>query len=351
MSARLRFGIMSTGNIAQQFAQGLAGSQRSVGAAVGSRNEASAKDFASRYAIPRAHGSYEALLADDEVDAIYLALPNSMHHEWTLKALAAGKHVLCEKPLANDAAQAQGMFDAARKHGRLLVEAFMYRSHPLTTAWRDAIARGDIGQVRDIRASFCYFAAKPQGNIRFDAGLHGGALMDVGCYCVNFARLVAGAEPVKMHAVGKLHETGVDELTSATLLFPGGVTASFTCGMRLHADNAAMICGDAGYLKIPVPWKPPVKGAEYLLKRSTPPRMDQLAGAGQVNTGGGGGADGKPVADGPVRVDSPGPLYGLEADAFAAAALDGAIPAITEADTMGNMRVLDELRRQVGLAY
>ncbi len=344
MPQPLRFGIMSTGNIAQQFAQGLATADRSVAAAVGSRNEQHAKDFAQRFNIARAHGSYEALLADDDIDAVYLALPNSMHHEWTLKALEAGKHVLCEKPLASNLAQARAMFDAARQHNRLLVEAFMYRVHPLTHAWQAAVLRGDIGKVRDIRTSFCYFSAKPQGNIRFDASLHGGALMDVGCYCINFARFVAGAEPLAVHAVGKLHDSGVDELTSATMLFPGGVTASFTCGMRLHADNTAMICGDEGYLRIPIPWKPPTKGAEFTVKQSTPPRMDQLAAAKS-------GSAGDKPSDSPQRVDSPGSLYGMEADAFAAAALDGVPPAITAADTLGNMAVLDEVRRQLGLSF
>jgi D-xylose 1-dehydrogenase (NADP+, D-xylono-1,5-lactone-forming) len=335
MGERLGFGILGTGNIAQQFARGVAGSSRCVVTAVGSRRGGSAGAFARRFHVDAAHGSYDALLADGSVDAVYVSLPNSMHHQWTVKALAAGKHVLCEKPIAGDAGQAAEMFDAAKKHGRLLVEAFMYRSHPLTKAVLAEVRGGAVGGVRLVRTSFCYSTNKVEGNVRFDPALSGGALMDIGCYCVDFARLVTGAEPGVIQCVGREHATGVDEYACGTLGYAGGVLSAFSCGMTVQTDNAALICGDKGYIRVPVPWKPAERGAVYEVCAMTPPRQD----------GGSAKRPGRRV----VEVDAGGTLYGLEADAFAAAALDGAAPAMTAGESLSNMRVLDELRRQVGL--
>ena len=269
---------------------------------------------------------------------MYLALPNALHHEWTLKALKAGKHVLCEKPLANDAAQAQEMFTAARKAKLVLAEAFMYRSHPLTKAWLAALRGGAIGKVKFIRTNFTFYVSRTEGNIRFSTALAGGALMDVGCYCINLARLVAQAEPLSIQATAVKHSSGVDELTAATLTFPEGLVATFVCGMRAQADNTAMICGDQGYLLIPVPWKPPVQKAEFTLAHSTPPRMEAEAAKG-------------PPPRHTFQVDAPLPLYALEADEFAATVLEGAAPAVRPEDSLGNMRTLDAIRSQIGLVF
>ncbi|MEX0774425.1 MAG: Gfo/Idh/MocA family oxidoreductase [Phycisphaeraceae bacterium] len=340
MTQTLRWGILSTGNIARQFADGVAQARRGVVHAVGSRSAESAAAFAQPRGIPHALGSYDELIDHPDINAVYIGLPNSMHHEWAIRALRAGKHVLCEKPLASNAQQAAQMFEEARRADRLLVEAFMYRSHPLTAAWLARIRAGDIGKVRLLRASFCFFTGKPQGNIRFDAGLHGGALMDVGCYCVNLARLVANAEPVAVHAQAVWHESGVDELTVGSLTFADGMIASFTCGMRVQADNTASICGEGGYIEIPVPWKPPMTEARYVIRHATPPRMD-----GSV----------KPLLPRAPQqeqtVSAEGSLYGLEADAFAQAVFGERLPEVSEADTLSNMRVLDELRRQIGLRF
>lgn len=337
MTSPLRWGILGTGNIARQFAAGLATSTRTTIAAVASRRADAAASFAASHRIPAAYASYAELLADRSVDAVYVSLPNSMHHEWTIAALRAGKHVLCEKPIAANAAQAEEMFDAAGRAGRVLVEAFMYRSHPLTHAVVDAVRGGEIGRLQLIRTSFCFRTTRIEGNIRFDAALAGGSLMDVGCYCLNFSRLFAGAEPLRAHAVGTLHERGVDESAAGVLAFPGGVAASFTCGMSLHADNTACLCGTDGFIEIPVPWKPPREGAEYRVVRGAPPLMDGPAKA----------------PAGPLRqvrrVDAGKELYALEADDFAAAAFDGVPPRLDRADSVGNMRLLDELRRQIGV--
>jgi len=338
-SRTLNWGILGTGNIANQFAAGVqAGGKRSRIAAVASRTEACARAFAEKHQVSAAFGSYEAMLASDDIDAVYVSLPNAMHHSWTLASLDAGKHVLCEKPFALDAAQAEAMFDRAVAKGLLVVEAFMYVSHPLTAAVQKALAAGAIGELQLIRTSFSYRTRKIAGNVRFDRPLGGGALMDIGCYCIHFARRFAGAEPTEIQTIGRMHAAGVDELLAAQMRFPSGVLATFTCGMSAQANNAAMLSGSDGFIESPVPWKPPVNNAAYHIRRMTPPRMDKSA------------APSPPDAE-TVTVNADRPLYALEADEFAAAALDGQRPAITREDTMGNMRVLDVMRSQIGLAF
>jgi xylose dehydrogenase (NAD/NADP) len=333
---RLTWGILGTGNIARQFATGVHASRRGKLIAVGSRTLEKAQAFGQAHHIPAALGSYQAILDDPTVQAVYNSLPNNLHHEWTIKALRAGKHVLCEKPFAINMAQAEEMFDVAHQQGKVLMEAFMYRTHPLTHAVQKAIRSGAIGEVRLIRTSFCFKVSKWQGNIRFNPDLAGGVIMDVGCYCVNFSRLFAGDEPNQIHVVHHRHESGIDDLAAGTLVFPSGAIAVFSCGMSAHADNTASICGSEGYIEIPVPWKPPASGATYTIARSTPPKMENPT----IKTP-------PPRETRTITVD--GDLYGLEADAFAATVQDGTPPAVSREDTLGNQRVMDELRRQMSL--
>jgi predicted dehydrogenase len=338
MSRPLRWAILGTGNIAKQFAAGLAASESSTLTTVGSRNRESAEAFVKTVRAQSFVGSYDDALRHSDVDAVYISLPNSMHHEWTIHALRAGKHVLCEKPFATNARQAEEMFDVARAAGRLAVEAFMYRSHPQTITALDAIRGGAIGEVRLVRTSFCFRTIKVDGNIRFDPALAGGSVMDVGCYCVSFSRLIAGAEPSSIAVTGHIHPRGVDDLAAGILQFPNGVIASFTCGMIAQADNAAHVCGSEGYVEIPVPWKPAVEGSRFSVVRQTPPIMD-----------------GNPRPTSPPRqsIEVPGGrnLYAYEADDFAAAVAGRIPPAVSPSETIGNMRVLDEIRRQLGLGY
>ena len=329
----LHWGILATGNIAHQFADGLADSTRTCISAVGSRKQQAADAFAQRYSVPHSYGSYDALLADGTVDAIYLSLPNSMHHEWTIKSLRAGKHVLCEKPLSASVVHAEEMFNVAAKEGQLLVEAFMYRSHPATHALLEEINSGAIGQLRLIRTSFCYRTRVIENNVRFNATLDGGALMDVGCYCINFSRLFAGSEPIDVNCAGKIHERGVDEYAAGTMGFANGIIATFVCGMTVQTQNAAWLCGDEGYIEVPVPWKPP-KQAQFTVASMQPPQQD-------------GGVSG-PKPRRIVHVNAEKSLYAMEADDFAASVLDGVAPAISRDDTIGNMRVLEQLREGVG---
>lgn len=342
---QLNFGILSTGNIATQFAKGVrAGGERSTLAAVASRSQGSADAFAATHNIPTAHGCYDALLADPAVDAVYNALPNSLHKQWTIKALAAGKHVLCEKPLAMDQDEAVEMFAAAKRYNRVLIEAFMYRCSPQTRDVIAAVRDGLIGQVKLVRTTFCYRTTRIAGNVRFDPALGGGALMDIGCYCVDLARLVLGNEPTAMHATGRMHEStsggGVDIAASGVLDFPGGAQATFTCGMDVQASNLAQICGTQGYIEVPVPWKPPEGEATWSIHRMARPKQDAPGNKPAPGPGG------EPTRE--TRTSNAGgPLYALEADAFARSVLDGEEPFMTEQDSLGNARVLDELKRQV----
>ncbi|MGH7192223.1 MAG: Gfo/Idh/MocA family protein, partial [Candidatus Saccharimonadales bacterium] len=276
MGTKLRWGILGTGNIARQFAAGVAASHRGTLAAVGSRDSTSAGSFARAFEIPQAFGSYDPLVQCRDVDVVYVALPNSLHHRWTIAALRAGKHVLCEKPIASNAAEASEMFDVARQAGRVLMEAFMYRSHPQTLAVLDAVRAGSIGELKLIRTSFCYRTKRIDGNIRFSRELAGGGLMDVGCYCINFSRLFARSEPTRVEVIGNVHETGVDHLVAGTLAFANGIVAGFTCGTTVQADNTAYLCGSEGFIEIPVPWKPPKENATFTIARATPPRMDAV---------------------------------------------------------------------------
>lgn len=335
MTRRLRWGILGTGNIARQFAAGIASHERSELAAVGSRSLDTAEAFARQFGVAQAYGAYDTVLRDRQVDAVYISLPNSLHHPWTLRAVRAGKHVLCEKPIAATAEQAEEMFHVAQAEGRVLAEAFMYRSHPLTHAVLKAVHGGEIGSLRLIRTSFCFRITRVEGNIRFDPRLAGGALMDIGCYCLNFSRLFAGAEPERFDVIGSLHPSGVDEMAAGVLHFPGGVIASFTCGMGVQADNTAYLCGKEGYIEIPIPWKPPREDAQYTVAHSTPPRMDTAAPVQKPRD--------------TRRVSAPLELYGLEAEDFAASALDGAPVRVTPQDSIGNMRLLDAMRLKLGV--
>lgn len=333
-----RFGILGTGNIARQFATGVAVSRRGTVSAVGSRSPEKAQAFAIQFQIAQSYGDYASVLSDPNVDGVYISLPNTMHHEWTLKALAAGKHVLCEKPLAVNSDEAQEMFAAAKKYGRVLIEAFMYRAHPQTQRAIDIIRAGELGEVKLIRTSFCYRTRKIDGNIRFDPQLAGGALMDIGCYCTDFARLITGEEPVDVYAVATKHATGVDESVAGLLRFPSGIAAQFSCGMSTQADNSAMVCGDEGYLVIPIPWKPPAGKGQLTIARSIPPKQDASVSAGNLP---------------PARtesIDDPRDVYGVEADAFIGCALGEIAPFMTESDSLSNIRTIERIRLAAALA-
>jgi D-xylose 1-dehydrogenase (NADP+, D-xylono-1,5-lactone-forming) len=247
----LRWGILSTANITKKLL-GSGHDQQFV--AVGSRDLARAQAFASEHGLARAHGSYEELLADPEVDAIYNPLPNALHVEWSIKALEAGKHVLCEKPMSRHPDEVERAFDVAEREGRVLEEAFMWRHHPQLARARELIAAGDVGELRIIRAAFAFNAGNPD-DIRLQADLEGGGLMDVGCYCVSGCRALASAEPVRGYAeYVPGGNGGVDVALAATLRFPGDVVAHFDCGLSYVGGGQLEAVGSEGSIFLADPW-------------------------------------------------------------------------------------------------
>ena len=250
------WGILGTGRIARKFASAVAASASEQVAAVASRDATKAELFANEFSLTRAYGSYEALLADPEVACIYNALPNALHAEWSIAAVKAGKHVLCEKPIASSAAEAVSMFAAAREQGVGLMEAFMYRFHPQTQLVQQLLASGAIGELRLVQSGFSFSVADPQ-NVRLSAELAGGGLMDVGCYPVNFVRMVLGQAPVRVGALANWSPSGVDISMAATLEYPAGLLATITCGLVAARHQFARIVGSQGFIEVDEPFTLP----------------------------------------------------------------------------------------------
>ena len=249
-SPPLGLGILGTGYIGAQFAAGVADSPAVRVTAVASRTEASASAFARRFDLAQAHASYEALLEDPAVDAVYIGLPNSLHAEWTLRAAACGKHVLCEKPLATGRVEAAAMFAAARRGGVVLLEAFPYCFQPQTIESLRRIHAGELGSIRVVQASLGFSVTKPD-SIRLNRDLAGGALLDAGCYPVSFARLVHGARPIDVDATSQWGPTGVDLTTVATLRYPGGGVAQIACSIVTSLYREAVVLGSDGVIETP----------------------------------------------------------------------------------------------------
>jgi D-xylose 1-dehydrogenase (NADP+, D-xylono-1,5-lactone-forming) len=248
----VRWGFLSTANINAKLLAGAAQSDRVQVVAVASRDAARAEAYATQHGIERAHGSYEALLDDPEVDAVYISLPNSMHVDWSVRALEAGKNVLCEKPLSRHPDEVERAFDAADRAGRLLMEAFMYRHNPQTRRLQDLVGEGAIGRLRLIRAAFS-FPLADSPDVRLDPALDGGGLMDVGCYCVSGARLLAG-EPVQVYAEQVAATTGVDDVFTGSMRFSGDVLAEIDCGLALPMRDELEAIGEKGSIFLDDPW-------------------------------------------------------------------------------------------------
>lgn len=263
----LRIGILGTARIARAFCQGVAGSSHVTVVAVASREVARAQAFARELGIPRHHASYGALLADREVDAVYNPLPNSLHVDWSIQALRAGRHVLCEKPLAPSVREARAMFAAAHAHGVYLAEAYPFRSQPQTLKLHELIGGGAIGRPRFIQAHFS-FTLDAARDIRLDPRLAGGSLMDLGCYCVCLIRMISMQRPARVSAVAQFDAGGVDRAMSATLEFADGLLAQFAVGFDAALERQARIVGSEGVIQTSFFNHPPKSGpAELLIKR------------------------------------------------------------------------------------
>ena len=248
----LRLGLLSTARINGAVLAAAATSDAVEVVAVASRDADRARDYAREHGIARAHGSYDALLGDPEVDAVYVSLPNALHVPWSVRALAAGKHVLCEKPLARRAGDASAAFDAAERAGRLLMEAFMWRHHPQVGLLTGLLEDGAVGELRLVRSSFS-FSLTELANVRLRPELDGGALLDVGCYCVHGSRLLAG-EPESVFCEAVRAPTGVDVRVAATMRFPGEVLAHFHAALDLPRRSVLEAVGSEGAIVLTDPW-------------------------------------------------------------------------------------------------
>jgi predicted dehydrogenase len=248
----VKWGILSTADINRRVLPGATSSPQVELVAVGSRDQGKADAFAKQWEIPRAYGSYEALLEDPEIEAVYIPLPNTLHVEWSIKALEAGKHVLCEKPFDRSPENVARAFDASERTGTLLTEAFMYRHSPQTKKLEELVAGGAIGELRLIRSCFSY-SLYDTDNIRLRTEVEGGALMDVGCYCVSGSRLLAG-EPDRVQAQAWYGPTGTDWVFTGVLHFPNDVLATFDCGTALPNRDELEAIGSEGSLFVDDPW-------------------------------------------------------------------------------------------------
>ena len=247
------WGIISTADINRKVIPGAKASPEVDLVAVASRDQGRADEYAREWGIERAYGSYEALLADPDIEAVYISLPNNMHCEWSIKSVEAGKHVLCEKPMSWTPSEVEAAFDAAERADRLLSEAFMYRHNPQTARLRQLLADGAIGDVRLVRSAFS-FALYDFDNIRLRTDVDGGALMDVGCYCTSVSRVSAGAEPISAYGQAWIGETGTDWIFTGSLRFPDDVLAIFHCGTALPDRDELEVFGSEGSIFLDDPY-------------------------------------------------------------------------------------------------
>jgi predicted dehydrogenase len=321
--APVRWGVIGTANIGlQKVIPAMQRAELCSIDAIASRDGATAESAATALAIPRWYASYEELLDDPELEAVYIPLPNHLHAEWAVAAAEAGKHVLCEKPLAMDAAQARSMIDAVQATGMLLMEAFMYRHHPLWQRVRELVDGGVIGELRSIQAVFSYYNVDP-ANIRNIAAYGGGALMDIGCYPINVARMLYGTEPDVVSArVVRDPGFGIDVLTTAVLDF-GGRHAGFTCSTQLESDQRVLLLGTSGRLVVEIPFNIPPDRPTRLIRYW--------------------GGDPPVTPESEVYEFAPADQYGIQGDAFSRAVRSGGPVPVPPEDAIGTLDVIHRI--------
>jgi D-xylose 1-dehydrogenase (NADP+, D-xylono-1,5-lactone-forming) len=318
----IRWGLLSTARINRLILEAAAETDEADVVAVASRDAGRAETYASEHGIPKAYGSYQALLEDPDVEAVYISLPNALHVEWTLRALKAGKHVLCEKPFSRRPEDVERAFDLADSNELVLSEAFMWRHHPQTKKLAALTAEGAIGRLRLVRAAFGFQLASVHGpdDTRFSPELDGGSLMDVGSYCVNAIRLLAG-EPTRVQGEQALGDSGVDVGFAATLRCAGDVLAQLDCSFVVPDRAALEVVGEDGSLVVGDPWHVRSPGIE--LRREGASRVESI----------------------PIE---PANSYRLELEDMAAAISGGAAPLLGRDDALGQARTIDALYRSAG---
>jgi predicted dehydrogenase len=344
----LNWGIIGAGGIARVFCNAMQFSKTSRMLAVASQTPQKAETFATDFSIPKWYGTYEALLSDPEVEAVYIANIHPMHAEWVIKAAQAGKHILVEKPISMNYAEAASMIEAARTNDVFLMEAFMYRCSPQTQRLAELIREGAIGQVRMVRSVFSYHSSFDPAKRTYSKDLGGGGILDVGCYPASMARLIAGAaagqpflDPVQVKGCGVLGPTGVDHYTAATLQFENDIVAEIITGVACQMPVEVSVYGDEGTLSVPNPWLPssPCRTARQPLP------LDTQFPATTITLR----HHGREPEDVIVTVDRD--LFTYEADMVAEHIADRQAPAMSWDDTLGNMRLLDRWRQEIGLVY
>jgi predicted dehydrogenase len=337
MGDRVAWGILGTGKIARILAQAIAASTGGRLAAVGSRDVERSKAFAAEFDAPGA-GTYEEVLADDAVELVYVATHHPEHRAWAVAAADAGKHVLCEKPLAVRRPDAEAIVEAARRSDVFLMEAFAYRSHPQTARMLELVRGGAIGSVRVIDAAFGYDAGPEPTNYLMDPALAGGSILDVGCYTTSMVhRIVAVASGVDVvpaaaavEAAAVFGPTGVDHSTAATLTFEGGILARVACSIQANLESSVRIVGSDGWIELPTPWLPGRIGGDARILVGPP------WGEGEA-----------------LAIEEPREVYTVEVDAVSAHVRDGvrSSPTMSWEESLANMLTLDRWRAAIGLRY
>ncbi len=345
----LNWGVIGAGGIAYVFCNGMRFTSTGQIYAIASRTETKADRFVNDFEIPRQYSTYEELLADKDIDAVYIATIHPLHAEWAIKAAQAKKHILVEKPISMNHTEATAMVDAARENDVFLMEAFMYRCHPQIQRMVELIQDGEIGEVRYIRSTFGFQSNfNPQSRL-FNREMGGGGILDIGCYTASMARKVAGAaagelflNPISVKANGKVGPTGVDHITAATLKFENDIIAEIATAVECNLGSSATIIGSGGTITIPNPWLPssPCRGARKPLPPDTtiPPSQIVLNSYQRRETT-------------EITVEADRDLFAYEADMVANHISQRQAPAMSWDDTLGNMRLLDKWRDEIGVAY
>jgi predicted dehydrogenase len=317
----LRWGLLGTARINQALIEPIQSSRNSKLNAIASRSAEKAAEYAKIWGIPRYHSSYDSLLSDPDIDVIYISLPNSLHAEWSIKAMQMGKHVLCEKPLTTSNVDIDSIIDSANRTGMVITEAFMYRHHPQTLLVKQMVDSGEIGNLQLIRGSFCYTNTR-SNDPRFEKNLGGGSLWDVGCYPIGYARFITGNEPLDVYGQQVAGPTGIDFLYVGQLHFPASVIAQFECSFITPFKVYMEITGDKGRIYISEPYKPGVR-TKILLERD-----------GQIKTI-------------PVKGAK---LYQGEVNDIENAIIYGNPPRITLEDSKGNIATIEALYKSAQIA-